>query len=306
MRTAEQPFERGGGRERVVVVKSLIDKVRSFFLESSQPINPDSERFRARYGNEMVDDDLAKVKKRKQDNAEKEAKKTEEGREQKQIADLFEALVNDLIGRFNWMGSEVDTFTSSDFDDLFNGVDVIAEIHEEIHEEDAGTQAVSHLALAVDVAFALDVSEKMKHIQENIDKGTLTRVKYFESDFLPPEQKGLSNVPRVVIGLEQETVIALGKMWCNEDREGNKEKIRRHGAQMVILKEVEGQLRYFAEYARMKNREEIAETYEKTLTIIRKIVAEKEKEGITAGDFEEDRVSRAILREARRLSAGTA
>ena len=162
------------------------------------------------------------------------------------------------------------------------------------------------MALAVDVAFALDVSEKMKHIQENIDKGTLTRVKYFESDFLPPEQKGLSNVPRVVIGLEQETVIALGKMWCNEDREGNKEKIRRHGAQMVILKEVEGQLRYFAEYARMKNREEIAETYEKTLTIIRKIVAEKEKEGITAGDFEEDRVSRAILREARRLSAGTA
>ncbi|OGZ15014.1 MAG: hypothetical protein A3J08_01550 [Candidatus Lloydbacteria bacterium RIFCSPLOWO2_02_FULL_51_11] len=213
---------------------------------------------------------------------------TPEQKELKKFAKILEAMLNELIELYDWLGPDATTITTSDFDDIKNGVDIIAEFQDE--EE----KSASHLALAVDVTFARDVSDKFERIKREIERGELTRVKYFKSGFLE-QMDTLTDVPRVIIGADVDSIKSLGKLWLAKD----KKALAVHEMQKVVLEEIRGQLEVFAKYAHAQRQESVAKIYEKTLHIIQDILQDKHDIPIKA--LREDRVFGAITREVSRL-----
>lgn len=252
------------------------------FLEENPPIDPDT--FRDLYGDANVDKDIAYVR-RMEEKFEKDD--TPEERERKKLATAFEAIIAAQIGLSNWMGPEADTITPSRFDDIANGVDVITELK-------GPEQSASHLALAVDVTFGRDVSAKIERILGEIRSGQLTRIKYFESEFLNFRGEK-SSIPRVVIGADREAIEELGKLWVARDHEA----LARHEMQTVLLEEIVAQLGSFARYAAKRRRPEVAATYERTSDTIQSIIRQKER--IPLDRLADDGVMRAIKREVEQL-----
>ncbi len=213
------------------------------------------------YGRGMVSEDLKYVAR-----MEKifEAQQTPFEAEAKKLATIFEAIIHEQIELNNWLGDKVTTRKASRYDDIKNGVDTIAEL-----EHDAG--GTSHLALALDITYS-NPMKKLDAIRTQIDKGTLTEVKYFESS--DGGVKGtLSRVPRVVIGADRPAVLELAHLWMEKKGKG----LADHPMQMQILDEIAIQLTKFAEYARSQSKIDIAEIFERQLRLVNNIYEQKKE-----------------------------
>ncbi|MBI1998756.1 MAG: hypothetical protein HYS73_00270 [Parcubacteria group bacterium] len=267
--------------------KALYKRAQEVF-SVNPPLNPNDFRGIPGYTDEEIDVDIKNVhdKERRFDEED-----TPEQKEQKKFAKMLEAMLNELIELHDWLGPNAETITTSDHDDIVNGVDMVVEF------QDKEKKSASHLALAVDVTFASDIGKKIDRIKEGIKNGELSRIKYFASEFL--EHSGeLTDIPRVIIGADVNTIKNLGALWLAED----KKALAGHEMQKVILEEVRIQLEVFAAYAQTKNQEKVAEIYEKTLQTIQDILREKNDVSISA--LLQDGVFRAIRREAERLEKG--
>lgn len=267
--------------------KALYERAQEVFRVNS-PLDPEDFRGTLGYEDQEIEDDIESVHEKE---ARFEKEDTPEQKEQKKFAKMLEAMLNELIELHNWLGPNAETITTSDYDDIFNGVDMVVEF------QDKREKSASHLALAVDVTFASDISKKIDRIKEGIKNGELSRIKYFASEFL--EQRGkYGDVPRVIIGADMDTIKNLGAIWLAED----KKALAVHEMQKVVLEEVRMQLEVFAAYARTKNQETVAGIYESTLRIIHDILQEKKEVRVDA--LLHDRVFRAIQREVGRLQKG--
>ncbi len=262
------------------------------------PINPEKFRNVSGYENVEIDHDVKYVRDMEQ---KFDREDTPEQKEQKRFAKILEAMLNELIELYDWMGPDATTITTSDFDDIGNGVDMVAEFPDKEEKSrlvgdptERREKSASHLALAVDVTFASEIGKKIERIQREIERGELASVKYFESEFLG-EKGRLPTIPRVIIGADVDTIKNLGALWLAED----KKALAVHEIQKVILEEVRMQLEVFAEYARIKNQEKVAETYKATLEVIQDILEDKKDISIDA--LLHDKVFDAIKREVRHL-----
>lgn len=175
------------------------------------------------------------------------------------MALIFEALVLDQTERSNWLGENAMTVRASKFDDYANGVDMIVEFPEEISR---------HLALAVDVTTSEMLAKKFSRIREEIDRGRLSRVKYYDSKNFRGE---LKNVPRIIIGADQSSVRQAGELWL----ENKNKELAVHPMQNIILDEIVFQLKAFSDYAAGRGKKEIADSYNNSLKIIERIIREK-------------------------------
>lgn len=217
--------------------KKLYERAQEVF-RVNPPLNPEDFRGIPSYKDEDIERDIEYVREMEHRFDEES---TTEKKEQKKFAKILEAMLNELIELYDWMGPDATTITTSDFDDIKNGVDMVAEFQNK--EE----RSASHLALAVDVTFASDIGKKIERIQREIERGEMAHVRYFESEFLG-ERGELPKLPRVVIGADMDTIKSLGVLWLAED----KKALAAHEMQKVILEEVRIQLESFAEYAREK------------------------------------------------------
>ena len=239
----------------------------------------DPRNFTELYGEENVQKDLDYVE---------DVKTKFEDSEMKPVAEVLEAIMYEHIELSEWFGPTAQTIRPSEFDDIKNKVDLITEFVEESTRK--------YLALGIDVTFgSKTLGEKFTRIKADIDKDELTQVKYFETH----GYKGsLQQVPRIIVGVEADTVIELAALWMN-----NKNKdLGEHFVKDIILDEIEEQLIAFLAYAEANNKVGAAESYRNALSTVKGIWAKQQRVPHTeeiSEAIKNDRVYKAIQSELR-------
>lgn len=199
------------------------------------------------------------------ENVEADLKKIEEYKENfevKHLAEVLEAIFYEHIEMSEWLGRSAETIKTSEFDDIMNGVDLVVEFNQE-------AEAQNHLALGVDVTFgARHLESKFNKIKAEIDADTLAEVKYYDSATIHGR---LKQVPRVVVGVEKETVLELAQLWMQHKNQ----ELAQHEVQFVLLGQIRKQLNAFMEYAQKNGKANSERAYARSLTTVRRIIEEK-------------------------------
>lgn len=226
--------------------------------EDAEAVDPN--QFRDLYGAANVEADLKYVKEMEERFRQERNPHLEGAR---QLAEIFEAIVCEQAELSDWFGPDAFTSRTSRYDDIKNGVDVVAEFQET-------ETAASHLALATDVMIGRGLYKKLGRIKQEIVQGKLTRIKYFISETMNIRGE-LSQIPRVVIGAEAKTVEELGRLHLA----GDKKALAKHPIQFQILEGIALQLDAFGEYAKKIKRDDIAKIYEHMSKVIQNIRIKK-------------------------------
>ncbi len=196
------------------------------------------------------------------------------------IATIFEALLFYEAESSEWLGNNVQTIKTSKYDDYKNRIDIVAEFQE-------SNNFVSYLGLAIDVTTSCDLWKKFRRIKKEIERGRLAKVKYFRSDYLNFRGE-LSQLPRVIIGAECQTVLNLADLWV----EKRKKELGEHFIQFQILEEILLQAETFEKYAQKIKYPEITKSYHHVKLLIEGIL--KEKNSLLRATKKRDKVFEAI------------
>ncbi len=207
---------------------------------------------------------------------------------------LLEGLMIDQIELGNWFGENTFTVASSEYDDYYHGVDLVAGTRE-------NEETTKHMALGIDVTSStMRIRKKLGIIKREIGNGKLTTVEYFHSEDYKPDYYGsLENIPYVVVGAGDKTINEISELWMSayglkrmrghedesltpEAREGIRkrakaasQKLANHRIQFLLLEEIKMQLIAFIKFAEKKNRKQIAEQLDSTLESVNSILAGK-------------------------------
>ncbi len=212
------------------------------------------------YGEEQVRRDRAEVERLLK---EFESSNSPQEKEAKKLATVFEAILGEQSELSEWLGSQVTTINSSDFDDIKNGVDMIVEVNGEMG-------STSHMGLAIDATYSSNLTSKFERIKSNIDKGSLATIKYFSSpnkDFM--EQ--LRQVPRVVVGADADTIDELIEMWVT----GRKKELGEHPIQFQIIDLIITQLEAFKDYSKKIDNNELVNKFDGFIKIFVEILNDR-------------------------------
>jgi len=235
------------------------------------------------YSPEEIAEDKRYVEKRERDFE----KNPESEKENLKYATVLEGIVLDQITTNGWLGKNAQARKTSRYDDIKNGIDIVVEFQ----KEDIFSH---HVGLAVDATFGNPtfVQKKIQDVLDNIKKGKLAELKYFETK----NYKGvLKNIPRVIIGVDRRHVLELATLWSNIEE---REKLEKHPAQRIFLREAIRQLDFFAEFASKEGQKELVPIFEQNAKILRDISSEKSMAGITTDEYADDRVFNSILKES--------
>lgn len=221
------------------------------------------------------------------------AEDTPESERARVYATILEGIIHEQAELSDWLGPDVMTRKASRYDDIFNGVDSIAEFHTDENQ--------TYLALSMDVTYA-HPERKLKRIRNEIDKDTLSKIKYFSSSD-GRYQGSLSKVPRVVIGADFNHIERLASLWVS----GKKAELATDPVQWLILNEIALQLGAFHEYAKRNDRSQIAQIYSQNLRLIQRVMDLPEKMALsrrteTNEMLDEDRVFGALKHSLDRFS----
>jgi hypothetical protein len=223
--------------------------------------------FREIYGNRQVDYDLEEVAIAKA-NFEKSNKPKEA--ESKKLATILEVILGEQAELSNWLGENAETVFTSDYDDL-KGTDMIVEFSEE-------EKNPTHLGLAIDATYSSDLENKFINIKKSIKNEELSTIKYFSSEyFTSPNMdfKGrLSQVPKVVVGVDNQTIEELIELWYT-NKKNKYQELANHPVQFQILEEIEMQLETFEKYAMKIGKDDIAKKYRITKNFISEILKQR-------------------------------
>ncbi len=176
----------------------------------------------------------------------------EQGEVQK-LAMIFETIINEQAELGDWLGPDVATRKASRFDDWGNGIDTIAEF----------THPEGNLVLAIDITMG-NPTKKLEGIKNDIDKGSLAHIRYFESSDGKFKGHLRGNVPKVIVGAERRTVLRLASMWL----ENEKKELGAHPVQLQILDEITAQLDVFMKYADKVGKKNLSEIYKKQRDLV--------------------------------------
>lgn len=180
----------------------------------------------------------------------------------KKLALILEAIILEQTELSDWLGPDVFTRKASRWDDLKNGVDMLA-----VFKQEDGRK----LVLAIDATLR-DPAKKLRKIKKEIENGRLTKVKYFDSG--DGEYHGkLLQVPRVVVGVSGGTAVKLAELWLK----GKKSELADDPIQLQILDEISMQLREFMKYADGQGQTDAAEIYARMFMTVETIRQKKTK-----------------------------
>ena len=239
------------------------------------------------YSQEAVNRDLAEVRRME---AEWEQKGSPQYLANKKIATIFEAIIFQHAELSEWLGGQAFTLKTSRFDDI-KGVDAVVEFR--------STDSSAYLGLAMDVTFSADpdssegMTKKFDKIFERIENGTLNKIKYFHAKNKNINIHGqLNDVPEVVIGADKSTVLELAELW----RARKNNLLAEHKIQIMMLRQIEAQLRVFIAYALRQDKKDLASIFRGRLEIIEKILEEKKDLATKVNpDLDNDKVHYAMM-----------
>lgn len=204
--------------------------------------------FKDHYGAEVVQQDLNHIAHIKESFVEDENKRA---------AEVLEAILYEHTELSDWLGPNAKTIRPSEYDDIVNGIDLIVEFESE--------DATQHLALGVDITFgSISMTKKFDRIHREIEEDDLARIKYFESHGF---KGSLKQLPRVVIGVEKETVIELASLWM---RHKNRE-LGTHKTKDIVVEEIKEQLKTFLAFARAHKKENAVKSYAQAFRLLNKL-----------------------------------
>lgn len=188
----------------------------------------------------------------------------------KETATVLEAILYEQIELSEWLGGNAETFKTSEYDDFVNAVDMIVEFNDE--------ETTSHLALGVDITFGSTViAKKFDRIKKEIEADKLAQIKYFESHGF---KGALQQLPRVVIGVEKETVTKLAGLWMQH----KKVELAKHEVQTIILAEIIEQLLAFKKYAESINAMSAVRSYTRAIAVLEKHTRASDARDIVIND----------------------
>lgn len=181
----------------------------------------------------------------------------------KKCATVLEAITFEHIEMSNWLGEGVITHKTSDYDDIVNGVDLVAEIT---------LPNQYHLAMGVDITFSKSVTDNFERIRNEIQGDKLGVVKYFDSSSV---RGTLKNIPRAIINVDASTVIELAYLW----KDKKNAELALHPIQHLILDELEHQFRVYMNYAEHVGSTNAHKVYRSALGVVRGIRDRKYAQG---------------------------
>ncbi len=233
------------------------------------------EKFKHLYN---VGKDLELVKKREVRFLEE---KTPTELETDKIATVLEAIIYTQIKSNDWLGESAHIMKTCRFDDIENKVDSLIEFRKE-------ERSASYLGLAIDVTMESEMSDKFDEIRKEIDSGKLSTIKYFDSEYTNTLGEK-SQIPRVIVAADSKSIKELTGLWL----EGKKEALANHPMLFQMLEEILLQLKKFREYAESKEKYELVDIYDVSISLVQKIYDNKSK---TVKDSDiKDRKDRAFL-----------
>lgn len=244
------------------------------------------EEFEDLYGKENVNKDRDYVEELKREFEEEDSPEMKEAYE---YSTMYEAVFTDLAEKGKWLGPETMIYNTSEYDDLVNGIDIVAEFSRE--------GMFSHLGLAIDVTFSKEVKKKLIRIKKEIKSGDLAKVKYYNSERANIRGE-LSNIPHVIVGTDKRMIDELVGLWLQKrkltetletqelspvikkaSREKLKEageQLKNHEVQYSALKQIEYQLEQYTDFAKNIGKNDVAKKLESGLETIKNIIKNKE------------------------------
>ena len=164
-------------------------------------------------------------------------KENPKNRETIMLGKILEAIVTEQIELNDWLGSNVNTQQTTDYDDFMNGIDFVAEMNED--------GASRHMGFAIDATHGAKKTIRMKleKIRSQLNHGELGEVFYFQS--LDKSFQGRKRfIPRIVLALDKKHVAEIARLWVR----GEQTALSQHPVKEMILREIvtqlEGQLTY--------------------------------------------------------------
>jgi len=166
-------------------------------------------------------------------------------RHSKEIAEIIEAVLMHQIEMNNWLGADVQTRPTTDYDDFINHVDML------LFQE--GLTTPDHvMGLAIDVTFSSDLNSvrgKIDRIKEGLSRLDIGKIDYFtdgDDDLgVEPNYKGeIFNVPRVIVGVGSNNIPSIVSRWnFGKGRQLEHDPLR---AQIII--QILGQLKVYNDF----------------------------------------------------------
>jgi hypothetical protein len=202
------------------------------------------------YGTQIVRADQAYVRDMRARFRDEETDRT---RYQKKRATILEAILLEQIDQSMWWGEGVTTRATAEYDDIKNGVDILAAV-------DLGKHARSYTGLAIDVTFNESPEFKIERVLEDIRRGVLATIKYAET----PDIKGtMQMVPRVVLATSTDHVDELSQVWVD----GKRNDMAKHPVSLQFAEQIIEQLHAYRNYALKHHKKNVADAYSKYIEI---------------------------------------
>jgi hypothetical protein len=188
----------------------------------------------------------------------------------KEKSELFEAL---CLSRPEWFGEKSTMIITKEKDDLENGVDAVLE-----HIQD---EEKRHIGLALDITFNTTgklVSDKLQGIEQEVRRGVLGTVKYIETE----NGVGLDHIPRLVVGVDQDRVDSLLKLWFSsvtdqgEMKDMTEKMLKNHTIQIVFLRQMKAQLWAFKHLAESLDHHGAVTKFQEAEAFVMELLEEKD------------------------------
>ena len=247
------------------------DRYLKIIEKNSILYTPKPDDFQDLYSKVEIEQDLRAVEIRKRQFKENQ---TDLGLTLKKVSDVYEGVIVEQAEQNEWFGEGVSFYPTSEFDDIVNGVDGVAEF---TPDDDVSDE---YLALSFDVVFSTDpkrILKKLERTKMEIKEGRLTEVKYFE------DAKGTKKsikAPRLVLGSRLTSAEKLIDLWGGSDKNKNK-KLAQHPVQIKLLLESYLQLNHFAHFAHKIGEIDISVAYTVLGNRIAKILNSEKQELMT-------------------------
>lgn len=253
-------------------LEPVVDEMYELFLKDKKFIDSrqdrkqfkDINKFSDVYSRERIRSDIQYLKNRKESFG--KVDHTVRGQ-------LLETVMSEYVDMVEWFGN-MSSHRASEYDDQCNGVDVILE---------GEGQDEKPVYLAIDCTISENkrtLDQKVRSIVNNIEKNTLSTIKYFQSD--RDDFKGMLHfVPKVIIAMEPRRMEELAKecLPIMKKEKGCYKKLHNSYLQIYFLRQAEAQLKKQQELVNLpgkKHQKEVIEAINNTLEYIQKVLEKKE------------------------------
>ena len=157
---------------------------------------------------------------------------------QKKLATILEVIF--CYKASIWYGKDVLIKKSSAVDDMRYKIDLIMEFLDKSSD--------NILALGIDCTFGQSCKsqiEKFKNIKDEIEKGELAEIKYFD-----PKEGGRQKIPHVIVGTTEDNLLEMNGLFLENEKELDSNSTSAEFLLQILL-----QLYAFREYAGKREKE---------------------------------------------------